>query len=64
MLPGTLDTAAPARGMERMAARIPRAQYVALEGVGHLAHLEQPRAFNAAVEQFLRGLPGDPAPRG
>ena len=63
VLAGTLDTDAPERGMERMAARIPGAQYVALDGAGHLAHLEQPRAFNAAVEQFLRGLPGDPAPR-
>ena len=63
VLAGTLDTAAPARGMERMAACIPGAQYVALDGVGHLAHLEQPGAFNAAVAQFLRGLPDDPAPR-
>jgi 3-oxoadipate enol-lactonase len=63
VLAGTLDTAAPAHGMQRMAARIPGAQYVALEGVGHLAHLEQPRAFNAAVGQFLRGFPGGPAPR-
>ncbi len=56
VLSGTLDTAAPPSGMQRMAARIPGAQYVALEGAGHLAHLEQPRAFNAAVERFLRGL--------
>ncbi len=64
VLAGTLDAAAPARGMERMAARIPGAQYVALDGVGHLAHLEQPGAFNAALAQFLQGLPGDPAPHG
>ena len=63
VLAGTLDNDAPARGAERMAACIPGAQYVALDGVGHLAHLEQPGAFNAAVGQFLRGLPGDPAPR-
>ncbi len=63
VLAGTRDTSAPARGMERMAARIPGAQYVALEGAGHLAHLEQPRAFNAALGQFLRGLPDDPALR-
>lgn len=62
VLSGTLDATAPAQGMERMAARIPGAQYVALEGAGHLAHLEQPDAFNAAVGQFLNGL-GDPASR-
>lgn len=56
VLAGTLDAAAPAQGMQRMAARIPGAQYIALEGAGHLAHLEQPRAFNAAVGQFLEGL--------
>ncbi len=54
VLSGTLDTAAPASGMARMAARIPDARYVALEGAGHLAYLEQPQAFNAAIEQFLR----------
>ena len=63
VLAGTLDTAAPAPGMQRMAARIPGAQYVALEGVGHLAHLERPRVFNAALERFLQGTAGDPAPR-
>ena len=56
VLAGTLDTSAPTSGMERMAARIPGAQYVALEGAGHLAHLEQPRAFNAALDQFLSGV--------
>lgn len=53
VLSGTLDGAAPPAGMERMAARIPGARYVALEGVGHLAHLERPAAFNDAIERFL-----------
>jgi 3-oxoadipate enol-lactonase len=60
VLSGTLDAAAPAPGMERMAARIPGAQYVALEGAGHLAPLEQPEAFNAALEQFLRNIQSEP----
>ena len=60
VLSGTLDTSAPASGMERMAARIPGAQYIALEGVGHLAHLERPDAFNAALERFLRNVQGEP----
>ncbi len=59
VLSGTLDKSAPAPGMERMAARIPSAQYIALEGVGHLAHLEQPQAFNAALGRFLRTLPSE-----
>lgn len=57
VLSGTRDRNAPAPAMERMAARIPGAQYLALPGAGHLAHLEQPAAFNAAVHSFLEGLP-------
>lgn len=54
VLSGTKDPNAPAAAMERMAARIPGARYVALEGVGHLAHLEQPARFNAALDTFLQ----------
>ena len=57
VLSGTRDPNAPAPMMERMAARIPRARYVALDGVGHLAPLEQPGRFNAALDAFLAGLP-------
>ncbi len=54
VLSGTADRNAPPSGMERMAARIPGARYVALEGAGHLAYAERPAAFNAAVDGFLR----------
>ncbi len=57
VLSGTRDPNAPAPMMERMAARIPRARYVALDGVGHLAPLEQPGRFNAALDAFLAELP-------
>jgi len=57
VLSGTQDRNAPAPAMERMAARIPNARYVALDGAGHLAHLEQPTPFNTAVQSFLEGLP-------
>jgi pimeloyl-ACP methyl ester carboxylesterase len=50
---GELDPAAPAAVMEKMAARIPGARYVLLPRAGHLANLEQPAAFNAAVLEFL-----------
>ena len=56
VLAGTRDRNAPAPAMERMAARIPGARFVPLEGAGHLAHLERPAAFNAAVRGFLDGL--------
>ena len=56
VLAGSVDENAPAGGMRRMAERIPGSSYVELEGVGHLAHLEQPGRFNAAVEEFLAGV--------
>jgi 3-oxoadipate enol-lactonase len=57
VLAGTRDPNAPASAMERMASRIPGARYAALDGAGHLAHLERPAAFNAALLEFLSGLP-------
>ncbi len=57
VLAGTRDSNAPASAMERMASRIPGARYAALDGAGHLAHLERPAAFNAALLGFLSGLP-------
>ena len=56
VLAGGKDRSAPPAGMQRMAARIPGAAYVELPGAGHLAHLEQPAAFNAAVQGFLDEL--------
>jgi 3-oxoadipate enol-lactonase len=40
--------------MAKMATYIPSASYVELEGVGHLANLERPDTFNAALDQFLK----------
>lgn len=40
-----------------MAARIPGAQKVVIPGAGHAANIDNPAAFNAAVEAFLAGLP-------
>ena len=40
--------------MARMASYIPSATYVELEGAGHLVNLEQPEAFNQALDQFLK----------
>ena len=48
------DGNAPPAVMERMAAKIPGAEYVCLPGLGHLACMESPAVFNAAVLGFLR----------
>jgi 3-oxoadipate enol-lactonase len=53
VLSGTRDRNAPAPMMAKMASFIPSASYVELEGVGHLANLEQPAVFNAALDSFL-----------
>ena len=53
-LAGAHDRNAPPAMMERMAAKIPGARYVCLPGVGHLPNLEAPRAFDAAVLDFLQ----------
>ena len=39
-----------------MAAKIPGARKVVIEGAGHAANIDQPAAFNAAVVEFLAGL--------
>jgi 3-oxoadipate enol-lactonase len=54
LLSGSKDNNAPAPMMSKMASYIPSAQYLELEGVGHLANLERPVAFNAALDHFLR----------
>jgi 3-oxoadipate enol-lactonase len=53
VLSGSKDKNAPAPMMARMATYIPSADYVELEGAGHLANLEQPATFNAVLDQFL-----------
>ena len=52
-LAGEHDRNAPPLVLQKMAARIPGAQYRCLAGVGHLANLEQPERFNAALLEFL-----------
>jgi 3-oxoadipate enol-lactonase len=54
LLSGSRDNNAPAPMMAKMASYIPFAKYVELDGVGHLANLERPAAFNAALDDFLK----------
>lgn len=56
LIAGEEDSNAPPAMMERMAARIPEAQYHRLPGLGHLAHLEDPVAFDAVLWTFLDGV--------
>ena len=53
VIAGDDDQITPAAGMEEMARAIPGAKFVRIEAAGHLSPLEQPAAFNAAVNDFL-----------
>jgi pimeloyl-ACP methyl ester carboxylesterase len=53
LLAGSDDRTAPASVLERMAQKIPGAEYVLLHGCGHLGPMDQPDPFNEALAQFL-----------
>ena len=50
----TLDPTAPPEEGERIAAMIPGAEYVLIEGCGHWPQFEDPERFNALQIAFLR----------
>lgn len=47
------DRAAPPKTMQRMAEAIQGGRLIVLAGAGHMAHLEQPASFKAALLPFL-----------
>jgi pimeloyl-ACP methyl ester carboxylesterase len=53
LVAGSDDKTAPPAIMDRMSQKIPGAEYVLLEGCGHLGPMDQPDAFNAALAGFL-----------
>jgi pimeloyl-ACP methyl ester carboxylesterase len=55
---GAEDAMSPPSVADELAAGIDLATRVTIPGAGHLSSLEQPEAFNAAIEAFLAGLPG------
>jgi 3-oxoadipate enol-lactonase len=54
VLAGSKDNNAPAPMMAKMASYIPSAEYIEIEGAGHLVNLERAEAFNSALDQFLK----------
>ena len=53
VLVGDEDIITPPALSEQLAAMVPGAKLEVIAGAGHLANLEQPRAFNAAIDGFL-----------
>jgi pimeloyl-ACP methyl ester carboxylesterase len=57
VITGTEDRLALVKYGRFLAERIPGARWVEVADAGHFAHLEQPAAVNAAIREFLAGLP-------
>ena len=51
---GEHDVISPVEEMRGIAARIPGAEFVVIPAAGHMTPLEEPAAFNAALQRFLR----------
>ncbi len=54
VLAGDQDRNAPAPMMEKMASKIPGAEYVLLTDTGHLAPIENAQGFNSTVLEFIQ----------
>jgi 3-oxoadipate enol-lactonase len=56
VIAGDEDLVTPAEPLRQMAGMIPQASFAKIAGAGHVAPLEQPRAFNEVLGAFLAGL--------
>jgi pimeloyl-ACP methyl ester carboxylesterase len=56
VLVGARDAITPPEASEALAEAIPGARLVVVPGAGHLANIEEPGAFNAALRSFLADL--------
>jgi len=54
LIAGSDDKTAPPEVMQRMGREIAGSEFVVLRGCGHLGPMDQPDAFNAVMESFLR----------
>jgi 3-oxoadipate enol-lactonase len=54
VLCGQHDAISPPAEMRQIAAGLPNARFVEIAGAGHMSPLEQPRAVNEAIREFLR----------
>jgi pimeloyl-ACP methyl ester carboxylesterase len=54
---GDHDRLTPPSGARRLAASLPNGRFAEIPGAAHVSMMEQPAAFNEAVESFLASLP-------
>ncbi len=57
ILVGSRDVPSIFAVVDTMSRSIPGAKKVVIQGAGHMANMEKPAEFNAAVVEFLKGLP-------
>lgn len=57
ILLGAQEQVAPLPAAMALKAGIPHAELAVIPNAGHIPFLEQPAAFNAAIQQFVAGLP-------
>jgi 3-oxoadipate enol-lactonase len=60
VIAGAQDVGAPVAMSEAMKERIPNAELVVIDAASHLSVVEQPAAFEAALDRFLARLDGGP----
>lgn len=56
LIAGEHDRTAPPAVMQRLAERIPGSRFTVLRDAGHIANVEQPRAFDQALIPFIETL--------
>lgn len=56
LLYGEMDERSPLHIAKDLHAQIPTAELAVIPGVGHLANVEAPAAFNAEVRRFVRAV--------
>lgn len=54
LLVGSEDRNAPPKMMAKTATYIPNSQFAEMDGLGHIAHIEDPAVFNAELDKFLQ----------
>lgn len=54
LMVGAEDTATPVSASEEMNTRLPNSELIILEKASHISNVEQAKAFNTALGQFLR----------
>lgn len=54
IISGSLDTITPTKLSEELAANIPDAKHIDIEGAGHISNIDKPEEFNKILLDFLK----------